>query len=364
MAKKAYIGVDGVARKVKKMYVGVDGAARKIKKGYIGVGGVARPFWTGGELAYYGKITPPTSTYSYSPTASVGKYGLFFGGDKIVDAYDSSLTHSNPAQLNENNSEGTATTVGDYAIVARISAEAYSSSLVKSIITNLTDGPSPYYRGMFTAATVGNHALFGGGTLQGRGVTSTVDVYDSSLTHSIATQLSLARSALKAVSVGNYVLFAGGTTDAASSSVATVDWYDSSLTKGIATNLSAEKFNMVNISHGEYGLFLGGTNKNATSVMTVDVYTTSLTKVSVDNISNTANNMNKDSAGVSIGDFALHKCDNVNVIDVYDRSLVHTTFDVSASMGSRYGYSTVSVGDYALFGTSPFDKKNMYAFTA
>ena len=71
MAKKAYIGVDGVARKVKKMYVGVDGAARKIKKGYIGVGGVARPFWTGGELAYYGKITPPTSTYSYSPTASV-----------------------------------------------------------------------------------------------------------------------------------------------------------------------------------------------------------------------------------------------------------------------------------------------------
>lgn len=46
MAKKAYIGVDGVARKLKKGYIGVDGVSRKIKKAYIGIGGVARLFYT------------------------------------------------------------------------------------------------------------------------------------------------------------------------------------------------------------------------------------------------------------------------------------------------------------------------------
>ena len=48
MSKGAYIGIDGVARKVKDIYIGVDGVARKIKAGYIGVNGVARPCWAGG----------------------------------------------------------------------------------------------------------------------------------------------------------------------------------------------------------------------------------------------------------------------------------------------------------------------------
>lgn len=45
MALGMYIGVDGIARKVKKMYVGVDNVAREVKKGYIGVSSVARPFF-------------------------------------------------------------------------------------------------------------------------------------------------------------------------------------------------------------------------------------------------------------------------------------------------------------------------------
>lgn len=36
MSRATYIGVDGVARKVRKMYIGVDGVARKVKKAYIG----------------------------------------------------------------------------------------------------------------------------------------------------------------------------------------------------------------------------------------------------------------------------------------------------------------------------------------
>ena len=46
MAKKAYVGINNVARKVSKMYVGVNGVARKVKKAYVGVNGVAREFYT------------------------------------------------------------------------------------------------------------------------------------------------------------------------------------------------------------------------------------------------------------------------------------------------------------------------------
>lgn len=46
MAKKTYVGVNNVARKVSKMYVGVNGVARKVKKAYVGVNGVAQQFYT------------------------------------------------------------------------------------------------------------------------------------------------------------------------------------------------------------------------------------------------------------------------------------------------------------------------------
>ena len=79
MAKGAYVGVDGVARKIKKGYVGVEGKARKVKKAYVGVGGVARPCWASG-LEHYGSITPLSQgRYSLAAT-SVGRYALFGGG--------------------------------------------------------------------------------------------------------------------------------------------------------------------------------------------------------------------------------------------------------------------------------------------
>lgn len=48
MAKGAYIGVEGKARKITGGYIGVDGKARKIVKAYIGVDGKAQLFWEAG----------------------------------------------------------------------------------------------------------------------------------------------------------------------------------------------------------------------------------------------------------------------------------------------------------------------------
>ena len=82
MAKKAYIGIDNKARKVKKMYIGVDGVARKIKKAYIGVGGVARPCFGGGELVRYGTASRLGWARDSLAATAVGDYAIF-GGDYI-----------------------------------------------------------------------------------------------------------------------------------------------------------------------------------------------------------------------------------------------------------------------------------------
>ena len=44
MATEIYIGVNGIARRVKSVYYGVNGLARRVKRGYIGVNGLARQF--------------------------------------------------------------------------------------------------------------------------------------------------------------------------------------------------------------------------------------------------------------------------------------------------------------------------------
>ena len=58
---------------------------------------------------------------------------------------------------------------------------------------------------------MGNYALFAGGYGYDIGSSvNTVDAYDTSLTQSTPTALSVARYWLAGASVGNYVLFAGG----------------------------------------------------------------------------------------------------------------------------------------------------------
>lgn len=66
MAKGTYVGVAGVARKVKSQYVGVAGVARKVKKAYAGVAGVARLCWQsgGGTAIPTFAISPSTGARS------------------------------------------------------------------------------------------------------------------------------------------------------------------------------------------------------------------------------------------------------------------------------------------------------------
>ena len=134
MAKGAYIGVNGIAQKIKGGYIGIDGIAKKIKKAYIGVGGVARPCWgEGGELTYYGTVTAlSTARYNLAAT-SVGDYALFGGGSSVtnvVDAYNSSLVRSTPTALSKSRMELAATSVGDYALFGGGKSSSSTSNVV------------------------------------------------------------------------------------------------------------------------------------------------------------------------------------------------------------------------------------------
>lgn len=78
MAKGSYIGIGGVARKIKGGYVGVGGVARKVVKGYVGVGDVARLFYAAEAGLTLGTL----------PIGSVLLYGRYDGTELLWTVVD------------------------------------------------------------------------------------------------------------------------------------------------------------------------------------------------------------------------------------------------------------------------------------
>lgn len=285
MAQKAYIGIGGVARNVKSIYFGVGNTARKVTKGYIGVGGVARPFFSQGPIVFYGAITPLSQ--ARTPDAASSNYALFAGGASggaVVDAYNSSLTRSNPTQLSYPRTFMGSAVNNGYAIFAggwlSTSArtnrvETYNASLTRSTASSLS-----IYVTDIEGANIGNYAIFGGGSVESSEVvrTKVVNTYNKSLTRSTATSLSIARSEHCACSTSSHAIFAGGRTSSYSGSqVDTVDAYTSSLTRVSVTPLSHARLSAGGASCATHAFFAGGSDSNRCDAL--DVYNTSLTRM-------------------------------------------------------------------------------------
>ena len=353
MAKGAYVGVDGVAHKVKKIYTGVDNVAKQVKKGYVGVGGVARPFFSAEGLEYYGTITPLSLVRESLAATTIGDYAIFAGGKEnnvttdAMDYYTNSLVKGT-GDLRDAKSDLAATTVGDYAIFAggyvnppdqgwtsSYSVDTYDSSLTRSTGTVLSQR-----RAFLAATTVGNHALFGGGD-------DSVDAYDISLTRSTLTALSVARRYLAATTVGDYAIFAGGN-EIGSPSKDAVDAYDISLTRSTPSVLSAARNQLAATTVGNYALFGGGYGSSYKN--TVDAYDTSLTKSTPTVLSAARNQL----AATTVGNYAIFAGGYVggsnykDSVDAYDTNLTRSTPTVLS--GARRRLAATTVGDYALFG--------------
>lgn len=355
MGKGIYTGVGSVARKVKRIYVGVDGVARKVKRVYVGDGnGVARLCWSAGEIVKNGTLSSPGTVYASAENPS---YSVFLGGSSIY-AYNSSLTKTSKSSSYSYPTRSKGGSIGNYAVFYGGSdsddnsvaiAAAYDTSLTRTSISSGTD--SKYFVG---SATIGSYLIFAGGyryiyhadTNTGNYTYMNGAVaYNSSLTKTNVSNLSSARANPCGGTVGGYALFAGGDNSYNNDLDTTVDAYNSSLTRTTATKLSKGRWIWNSAKVGDYLIFPGGGSSGSDIV---EAYNSSLTKMNVA----TLNPSRYDCAGASLGDYAVFAgglssrtvYDNV---DLYDESLTRTT---SSALASKRKCSHPSkIGNYLLF---------------
>lgn len=167
----------------------------------------------------------------------------------------------------------TAAAIANYAIFAGGSASSYSSNTQAVVdaydenLTRITPAELSHDRDQFPATTVGNYALFGGGfwyapNTSGTGkvaaTTAVVDAYDKNLTRITASELSQARNRFAATTVGNYALFGGGSREMSNDAYATVDVYTNQLVKSTASELSQARNYLAAVTVGKYALFGSG----------------------------------------------------------------------------------------------------------
>ena len=349
MAKAVYVGVASKARKMKKAYIGIDGTARKVKKMYIGdSSGKARLCYSA-ELDRHGMAAALSVARYDVRTATVGNYALFAGGlkpglfsVKTVDAYNASLTKSTPAEMTWERGYHASAAIGGYALFAggeqrttsgsqfMRSTDVYNASLTLSRAPYLSDSGGVLNMG---AAVVGNYALFAGGMADGRGNASVkVNVYDTSLTHTMATNLSgKPREYVRGASVGNYALFAGGKDTYYG--YYNVDAYDASLTRTAAPYLTRADNRDAAATVGNYAVFVGGT-------VSADIYDASLTRTAAAILSTERTGL----AATTVGNYAIFS--GGGVADFCDASLTRSSIDTSMT---GYNMGAATIGDYALF---------------
>lgn len=349
------------ARRVRRQYVGVEGKARKVRKGYVGVNGKARLFFLNGSELFPVKkqISPLTVAKSQHAAASVGKYAVFAGGMMMrnnvsdylatTDAYDSSLTHTNPQSLGKGRRWLAATNVGGkYAVFGgggesskTAYTDAYDASLTKASISNLSgDG-----RYRLAATGVGKYGLFGGGYYMwfGDKYQSTVDAYDDALTRTTAASLSSAKDNVSAASTRSYAFFAGGRGTTA------VDAYNANLTRTSAAPLQSGKTLAAAAGiAGDYVFFAGGTSTVASTQ--VDVYDDHLTRVATLTLPQGSWSQGAAGAGelavIAGGYIGTDKCtDAVYTIDS-SLTLAASPLKLSVARGEVKG---AIAGDYIVF---------------
>ena len=203
-----------------------------------------------------------------------------------VFAVNSSLTATKAVtNMTTDCDNASATSVGDYVIFANgvatgggwlANVDVYNSSLTKITGVEATTRKS----GRRAATTVGNYAIFAGGMYgtSGTSYATTIDVYAGNtmtkVGSGITIELSSGRAFLAATTVGNYAIFAGGTKDGTRQ--ATVDVFNDSLVaiKGIdALSEARSAFPATTIE--DCALFIGGELKGGKSA-TVDAYDANL----------------------------------------------------------------------------------------
>ena len=369
MAKKAYVGVNGVARKIKTTYIGIETQipiySESSQNVSITAGNISSYFEvTNGTYYFAGSgatftsnnkgignssamttlkakqdMSALTFNYSYSSETGYDKFTLKVGettvengasGATTSKSYSGSLKKGQTIEFLYTKDSSVDTnsdqcTFSNITITAKVQTQTGTEK--KSVARKIKKA----YVGISGVARL---FFGGGGELKYYGTTN---------------GLSFSRHSLSGASVGNYALFAGGY-DMSYGVRSTVDAYNSSLVRTTPTELSIMVSGLSGASVGDYALFAGGQpNDGRGATSTVDAYNASLVKSTPAELSISRREL----LGASVGDYALFAggVNNNNsvtsTVDAYNASLVRST-PTELSI-SKMGLSGASVGDYALF---------------
>lgn len=364
-SKGAYIGVNGVARKIKKGYIGID---EEMYAPTLGTS-LTIPF-----PALAGKYYGTNYTIDQEIGAAIINQDTLVSSvaDLIGKWWSTSGTSVGSDSAETTTSASIATAVSYSGL--NVQVELYDISLqvvgiarkIKKAYIGIGGVARPCWAGgeltyygtatalssskyNLAATTVGDYALFGGGwtSTSSSGIQTVVDAYDTSLTRSTPTALSERKGSHAATTVGNYALFAGGYNGSSYSSI--VNAYDTSLTRSIPSSMTIGKYYLAATTVGNYALFGGGMDINGSISSVVNAYDTSLTRSKP-----TSMQMGRwHLAATTVGNYALFgggEYDNENSgrVDAYDTSLTKSNPTSLSVVRSRLAATTV--GNYALFG--------------
>lgn len=350
---KCYIGVSNKARNIKNIYIGVGGKARRVIKAYIGVGGKARIFWARGSIRKWGTATPLSKPRSELGAAHVGNYALFAAGMptigesdfKSVETYNAFLTKGTAPDFTGSNASGRAVGSQNSSYALFLASDETTYSYNKSLTVTKRASAKADPDGRAVAVSFNNYILFAGGYTAGTGIS----IFDSSLVYTHSSGHSNIMLDTAATTVGNYAIFGGGRSSRMDGNYySTVEIYNTSFTKSIGTNLSVARFDFAAATNGSYAIFAGGFDENIKTVGIADVYNTSLTKSIGTNLSVSRASL----TGISIDNYALFvggrttSQNYTNTVDIYDSTLTKTISTISSNRA--YGAGTV-IGNKAIF---------------
>ena len=369
MAKKAYIGVDGVARKVKKGYVGVPMQYTELS--YIQSGGSQyidtefKPTGSTKVVCDFKMLNQGSSQQGVfgSRPGTSGRFTVFTGNttaDLQVD-YNTEQTlasvSSSITGLNVNNRttlEVSNSLVINGTTVKTVSAASFASTYNLFLFANNNVGTAQlpgsmklYYCQIYDNGTLvrdfvpcinedGEVGLYDRVNSKFYGNAGTGTFSAGTETGEVISTNCVARRIKKA-----YVGIGG---------VARPCWSGGEPTYyGAITSLSASRAHHAATTVGDYALFGGGRNTALQSG--VDAYSPSLTRTSATNLSTARRRL----TAATVGEYALFaggsnlSTTRYTTVDGYDSSL--TKVSSVANITSRRHYlAATSVGNYALFG--------------
>jgi hypothetical protein len=341
MAKGAYVGVNGKARKITKVYIGIETQTptyeERNETATITASNISQYFdVTNGTYSFVGNGGSFQSNYGNSSSASTATSTW----KAKKDMTSVSLNWSTSASTTSTTRVYFTMTVAGTTVVSKTAGSksgTWQGSLKagESIVLTYYSqrGNSSSYRG---TATISN-----------------ISLTQTTLVETGTTVSSIARRIMKA-----YVGIGGKARpfwDVNGGGGGTLEYY------GTITPLSQARAYAAATSVGNYALFGGGGVYGKDEFSTVDAYNASLTRTTPTALSSVKNDL----AAANVGDYALFgggctTMEALSTVDAYNTSLTRST--ATALSVARSSFAATKVGSYALFGGGcVYENSNSYS---